>query len=113
MVADSFRIFNHIFHNPLSNPVGDQYTTFSQFLGIALNIAIGTSFSVSVIAIIMSGIQFIMSQGDPKAIDTARRYLTWSVVAVILSISALTIKVIILGLLGSQEGGLLNATPGF
>lgn len=94
-----------------SDPTGGSFTSVGSFMGIALNVVMGTSITVALIAIIISGIQFIMSQGDPKAIDTARKYLTVSIVAMILAIGGFAVKHIVLNILGSTEGNLTNVTP--
>lgn len=83
------------------------------FLGLGLNIVLGTALAVSMISIIMSGIKIIMSKGDPKAKASAHQALTNSIIALLLSIGAFTIKIIIFNVVGGDFGELRNATPSF
>lgn len=82
------------------------------FLGLGLNILLGTALAVSMIAIIMSGIKIVTSRGDPKAKGAAQQALTYSVLAFVLAIAAFTIKTIIFNVMGGDYGDLTNATPG-
>ncbi len=92
----------------LVDPFGVNFTSLGQIMGIVLNVIMGTSFVAGTIALIVSGIQFLMSQGDPKAIDTAQRYLTAGVTAVVISIGALAIKRIVLNIFGGAIGDVPN-----
>lgn len=89
--------------------VEGRFSSLDAFVGVVLNVFLGTAGAVCVIAIILSGIKFITSGGDPKAADGARRALTYSVVAFLLAMGAFTLKSIILGALGAKgsfEGGI-------
>jgi len=83
-----------------------------EFLGLGLNILLGTALAVSMIAMILSGIKFVTARGDPKAKSAAQQSLTYSVVAFILSIAAFTLKIIIFNVVGGDYGDLRNAAPG-
>lgn len=82
------------------NPFGVSFSTFGEIFGILLNVAAGASFAIGTIAIIVSGVQFIMSQGDAKNIDIARKYLTAAVIAIVLSLMAIAFKNIVLNIVG-------------
>lgn len=84
-----------------------------EILGLAFNIVLGSALAISMIAIILSGIHFITSKGDPKAVAKARTSLTFSIVAFLLAIGALTIKLIIFNVIGGDYGNLVNETPDF
>ncbi|MFA5777569.1 MAG: pilin [Parcubacteria group bacterium] len=60
---------------------------------------------LAVIAFVISGIQYIFSVGDEKAIDTAKRSMKWSIVGVVVALSGLVVLYAI--------GGILSATPNF
>ena len=84
-----------------------------EFLGIALNVLLGTALAASMIFIIMSGIKIITSKGDPKAKAESKQAVTFSVVALILAIGAFTVKTILFNVMGGNFGDLSNATPNF
>ena len=84
-----------------------------EFLGLGINIILGTAFAVSMIAIIMAGIKIVTSKGDPKAKGEAQQALTYSVAALLLAIGAFTLKAVLLGTIGGNFGDLFNVTPDF
>jgi len=81
--------------------------------GIVLNVLVGVGVSISVIYIGLAGIRFMTSQGDPKATAQARQALTYSIVALVLSVGALAIKTIILDIAGVTDPNLIGGTPTF
>ncbi len=64
------------------------------------NIAIILGIAVSFIAVSISLYKYMLSMGDPKAVQEAQRSLTWSIVAFILCLIAFGIKTILVNLLG-------------
>lgn len=84
-----------------------------QLFGIALNVAVGVGVSVSVIYIILAGIRFMMSQGDPKATEQAKQALTYSIYAFILSTAVFAVKALIFNILGVTSPDLTGGTPTF
>jgi len=94
-----FDILNQVLSH---DPTGGKFGTIGDFFGVALNVAMGSSIAIATIAIIYAGVQYIMSEGDPKAIASAQKYLTVSVVAFIITIAAFVIKNVILNILGAQ-----------
>lgn len=87
--------------------------TVGDFLGLGLNILLGTAIAISMIALVMSGIKFITARGDPKAKAGAQQALTYSVIAFILAIGAYTIKTVLFNVIGGDYGDLWNPTPNF
>ena len=88
--------------------------SISDVLSIGLNIMLGSAIAISLIAIILSGIKIMTSKGDMKAKAGAQSALTNSVIAMILTIGALTAKIVVLNILGSSNGDAVrNAVPGF
>jgi len=83
------------------------------FLGLGLNILLGTALAISMISLIMSGIKIITAKGDPKAKSSAQQAFTYAIVALLLSIGAFTLKLIIFNVVGGDYGELRNATPSF
>lgn len=93
---------------------GNDITSISDVLSIGLNIMLGSAIAISLIAIILSGIKIMTSKGDMKAKAGAQSALTNSVIAMILTIGALTAKIIVLNILGSSnDDAVRNAVPGF
>lgn len=84
--------------------------SFGDIFGLGINILIGAVIAVSVITTAYSGIKYTMSQGDPKAVDSARKSLTYSVVALVLALGAITIKAVVGNTIGLTG---INVTPNF
>ncbi len=81
-------------------PGASRYASFTDFLGVLVNFTLGVGVSLSVIFIGLAGIRFIMSNGDPKAVDQARHALMYAVLGLVLSIGALAVRTILLNTLG-------------
>lgn len=90
----------------LTDPFGVGINKLASILGIVLNVILGSSIAIATVATIVSGIQFVMSQGDAKALDNARRYLTAAVMALTLSMMSFALKRVILNIVGGTVGDL-------
>ena len=78
-------------------------TTLEDILGVGLNILLGAAMTASIIGLIMSGIKYMSTRsGDPRKLEEAKKALTFSLVAMILSVGAFTILNIILNTLGGS-----------
>lgn len=78
---------------------------FSNITAVFVNFFMGTAIAVSIIGIILSGISFMTSQGDFKGIQKAKSGLTYSIVALILSIGGFTLRNTIIATLGGTVAG--------
>jgi len=88
------------------------YRNIGDFLGVGLNVLMGVGLSLSVIFIGISGIRYLSSGGNPDNVDQAKRALTYSIVALVLSVGAVAIKYIIINsILGVTHVDLIDATP--
>lgn len=84
----------------ITGPFGPFTFSIAGFAGVILNVALGISLSLSVIATIAAGVKYIISGGDSKAIGQAKQYLTAGIIAMVIAISALTIRRIVEGTIG-------------
>ncbi|RJR26846.1 hypothetical protein C4561_03670 [candidate division WWE3 bacterium] len=110
-------MFNEL-ENALTSaaPPGERATQFTDIYSIAsliVNIFIGLGFSVSTIGLAWAFIQFLMTKGDPKAIEKARDAAFWSILGIMLSLMAVAIKTIVFRSFGANANGLINEDPGF
>lgn len=72
---------------------------------LVINIVFIAVMSLGVVSLIVSGIRYITSRGDIKATQTAKTQLTYSVVALIGGIAAITVVLVILNVLGISAPG--------
>jgi hypothetical protein len=99
---------------PDTFPDRTELDSIGAILGIAVNVAMGVGVSVSVVFLGLAGLRFISAGGDPKAVDQAKKALTYAVVALVLSVGALAFKTILVGgILGVTESDLTDPVPDF
>ena len=87
--------------------------TLAEAFGIAINIVLGIGIALTIIFLILGGIQYITSKGDQKAAQEARTSLTNAVIGFIVVIGAFTIRTVLLGILdvGEEELEIPEVTP--
>lgn len=83
----------------------------AQAFALAMNVALGVGISLTVIFLIMGGIQYITSKGDQKAAQEARNSLTNAIIGFVVVIGAFAIKSIVMNLLGADVEGLELIIP--
>lgn len=83
--------------NPLS-----AYENLAQIFGVVTNIAVGVGVALTVVFLILGGIQYMMSKGDQKAATQARDWLTNAVIGFVVVLGALAIRVIIQNVIGAE-----------
>lgn len=110
---DPFRYFNNISRTSYDPSTGVPTNTMGGLFAMVLNIAMGSAIAIAVISIGIAGIKFVTSRSDPKATDTAKKALTYGVLAFILALGAFALKVIILNLVGVTDPSYHNGTPSF
>lgn len=65
--------------------------TFDAAFANATQLIIGLVGSLAIVFIIYAGVQFALSGGNPKTVQTAKQTLTYAVIGLVLSISAYAI----------------------
>ncbi len=70
-----------------------------EIFNFIINLVLGIGIALTIIFLIIGGIQYITSRGDQKAAEAARHTLTNAVIGFIIVIGAFTIKQIIGGAL--------------
>ncbi len=76
-----------------------------QVFNFIINLVLGIGIALTIIFLIVGGIQYITSRGDQKAAEAARHTLTNAVIGFIIVIGAFTIKQIVGGALGAENAG--------
>ena len=88
-------------------------TSMDGLFGIILNLMLGLGIVVTLIGLMLSGIMFLTSRGDPKATEKAKSSLTYSILGMVLALGAFSVKTLIFTSLGVVSPELEGATPGF
>lgn len=83
--------------------VGTTFAEFGDVTSVVLNAMIGAGISIAVIYIVVAGIRYMTAQSNPRAKETAQKALTYSVLALILSLGAITVKTIIFSTIGGDN----------
>lgn len=103
-------MFNYVPTNNIPDP--GHINTVGDVLGIVLNVMMGVGVSISIIFIGIAGIRFVTSGGNPDNMEQAKKALTYSVVAMVLSVGAIAIKYIFLNsILGVDDPNLIDPAP--
>ncbi len=96
----------------IQDPLAGRYTSLAQIFGLITNIVIGVGVALTVIFLILAGIQYITAKGDTKAADAARSSLTNAIIGFVIVIGAITIKIIVQNLLNADNVSIDGVTPG-
>uniref|UniRef100_A0A7C4TP56 Uncharacterized protein n=1 Tax=candidate division WWE3 bacterium TaxID=2053526 RepID=A0A7C4TP56_UNCKA len=78
--------------------------TLADVFALAINIVLGIGIALTIIYLILGGIQYITSKGDQKAAQEARTSLTNAVIGFIVVIGAFTIRTIVVSFLEADLG---------
>ncbi len=93
---------------PAADPLSPE-TKFLQspeyWVVLVVNVLFIAVLSLGVVSLIVSGIKYITSKGDVKATQVAKTQLTYSIIAIIGGITAVTATLIILNVLGITAPG--------
>jgi len=89
------------------------YTTVSDFLGVAINILIGVSFSISIIGITLSAVMYILSGGNPEKTSKAWRAFLYGVIGGAISLGLIALKQIVFSLVGLDTIGIEEIESGY
>lgn len=74
-------------------------TADSDRIQTAVSIVFGIMGAVAVLIIVIAGIRFIISRGDPQAIATARRAILYSVIGLVVLVLAFSIVSFVINVL--------------
>lgn len=96
--------------NAIPDTGGGDYD-LTAILTLGLNIAVGIGVAFATIFIVIGGIKYITSSGDPKAVDSARKTLTYSVFAFILVMFVFALRFLILKVIGVEGDVFYNEVP--
>lgn len=94
------------------NPVNAlAITNISDIFGLIINIVIGVAVGLTIIFLVMCGIQYITAKGDSKAADAARTACTNAIIGFIIAVAGVTIKVAIANTLNVDTSSLNSIVP--
>lgn len=86
-------------------------SSLAEVFTLAINVVMGVGISLTIIFLILGGIQYMTAKGDQKAAQEARTSLTNAVIGFIVVIGAFTIRAILLNLLNGDGVTIPNVTP--
>lgn len=82
-----------------------------EIAAIVVNVLMGVTFSVGVVATAYAMIMFILSKGEPEKVARARDAFFWGVIAMIIAILLLALRRIIFQLFGVTTEGIAEGVP--
>jgi len=87
-------------------PTIGNIASLADVFGIIINVALGVGVALTVIFLILGGIQYIMSKGDQKAAQQARDWLTNAIIGFVVVVGAFTIKKVVSTMIDINTGAL-------
>jgi hypothetical protein len=106
-------MYNYIVDNSQIIPRLAHIRDIGDVLGIIINILMGVGVSLSLIFIGLAGIKYLTAGGNPDNMEQAQKALTYSIVALVLSVGAIAVKYIFFGsILGINDPALTDPIPG-
>ncbi len=79
------------------------FNNLADVFGFLINVVLGVGIAVTIIFLILGGIQYITARGDQKAAGAARESLTNAVIGFIVVIGAFTIRLILINVIGGTN----------
>lgn len=79
------------------------FNDLADVFGFLVNVVLGVGIAVTIIFLILGGIQYITARGDQKAAGAARESLTNAVIGFIVVIGAFTIRLILINVIGGTS----------
>jgi len=86
--------------------IGGDYNTVSDVLGVAINLLIAVSFSISIISITLSAVMYILSGGNPEKTSKAWKAFLYGVIGGAISLGLIVLKQIVFKLVGLDTSGI-------
>ena len=83
-------------------------STLGDIFILATNIILAVGIALTIIFLILGGIQYMTAKGDAKAAGEARQALTNAIIGFIIVVGAFTIKTILNSVLGINTGNAEN-----
>ena len=79
------------------------FKNLADVFGFLVNVVLGVGIAITIIFLILGGIQYITAKGDQKAAGAAREALTNAVIGFIVVIGAFTIRLILMNVIGGTN----------
>ncbi|MBU0649857.1 pilin [Patescibacteria group bacterium] len=79
------------------------FNNLADVFGFLVNVVLGVGIAVTIIFLIIGGIQYITARGDQKAAGAARESLTNAVIGFVVVIGAFTIRLILLNVITGAD----------
>lgn len=77
------------------------FNDLADVFGFLVNVVLGVGIAVTIVFLILGGIQYITAKGDQKAAGAARDALTNAVIGFVVVIGAFTIRTILTNVIGT------------
>lgn len=89
------------------------YENYYNILAVVVNIMIGVTLFFGVLGIIIAAISAGLEGTKPEAMNKFKSTLTYSIVALILAFSLVTLKVVILNTIGATDSPYMQDLPDY
>lgn len=80
-----------------------KFISLDSLANVLVNLLVGVGFAIGLVGLAYGFVQYVMSEGEKDKIAKAQSAITFSVIAIIVSLLAVTIKIIFFALIGTTN----------
>ncbi|MFC1756182.1 hypothetical protein ACFLZK_02200 [Patescibacteria group bacterium] len=102
------KIFNNADSNQGQGVSWGRFGTIESTVGVVINLVIGLGFSISMVAITISFVMYVLSEGDPDKTKRAWSAFLYGVIGAALSLGIVALKTIVVKAFGINDTNILN-----
>jgi hypothetical protein len=108
-----FKYLNNLTLSSDNPAVNTEFDSIGAIFGFLLNVGIGVGIALSIVFMIVSGIQRITSYNNPQQMENGSRHFWHSIIALVATLLSYTIKIAIFNTLGVTGDDIVNNVPNF
>ena len=102
------KIFNNADSNQGQGTSWGTFGTLENTVGVVINLVIGLGFSISMVAITISAVMYVLSEGDPDKTKRAWSAFLYGAIGAALSLGVVALKAIAIKAFGINDPNILD-----
>ncbi len=104
------RVYASTISADVQDPLGGRIDSLSNVFGIAMNVVMMVGFGMGFVSLALGFVSMVMSEGDKAKLLTARGYLTYGLIAILISMMVASLKFILVRLILGQDWSIPDIT---
>ena len=105
-----FDTINNMINNaqPNQTDVVDRFGSIGDIAGMIINLVIGIGFSISMLAVALSFVMYVLSGGDPDKTKKAWNAFLYGIIGAAISLGVVALKIIVVKAFGIDDPNILD-----